>query len=845
LTISIPLFDFDPVKGEDGDIWAYHTSYEIDQNLSSLAKNFTTICEYTTAQELLGTRNITGNRTIPILFIGNRSDENRKWIMLIGAHHGDEPDSAETVLAFAHHMLPNIEQGAYLERLVNSVNIALLPVVNPYGLDMGTRFDENNEDPNRDYPFVPEGSTLYSDGIPLSTAGAHAVHSLAKLYPFSIALSFHTGSKGIYTPWGAEGIGSNTPDMNMFHDLGAVLSRASGKGLIHGPANGFGGLGYLRGAFDDHLYGASFYSQHLSSPAQILPWSTATATVELVDEWGMNVERLGNLNGVNDPSGPDDGTLPMGIRMSLAACNLLVPDMKGNFTKMGYIGEVQLSINGAASYNITSFMIGNESYDTGDILPIVSRHPFLPQFNISFDLQIEDDPLDRDIEMTVHFDEKWNDLENGTEPEISPQSVLSLSRAETDGSKQLTWTIEGEESSIPDGVSIKILNITPVVQEAGMNATVTLDIPKELGTPQSLHIYSYVYWIRETTQIPTENISTGIASYNFFTPLLEGESEVLVNLTTDKGSFEANSTMILYPRIYLMAMTPSFEDQHKFDVHVGVDGSINETTVFYGISRSLGIGWDEGGWTMEPTGLIALDYGPFTFDLDLSDIGGSVYLRVCNYPGTVETYHKLELSNDIQIIRPAARIENDTLVIGPSIIFAKWDGLMELNPGDFAISYEVEIRNTRTDESFSHSLEWRSLEQLSEIDRMELYRISAEKGLTQGQITGCWIGITEVPKVEGNYTLRVHVIGDRKEHLDFKPDGFDYQLGFRESFSIGNENGDEKDHRELLIGIVIVIVVIITAIFILYVLEKGTKIKDQPALEEAPEPPREEETKEE
>ncbi|MCK5773127.1 MAG: hypothetical protein KAH57_05010, partial [Thermoplasmata archaeon] len=312
------------VAGE-AEPWAYHTSGEICSLLEGLALEHSDVASYTTAGELLGVRNITTGLEIPILLVGD-FDEMRPSSLLIGGHHGDEPDSSESVLGFAAYLLEGYASGDRSAiHIVENTNTAILPVVNPWGLDNGIRYDENGEDPNRDYPFDPSPSGFYSDGIPLTTAGASAVHEICRMYPFQISVSFHTGSFGIYTPWGANDVGNLTPDLVSFNDLGHTLSKASGWSIPYGPANDFPYVGYLTGAYDDHLYGASFLGDHLYDEEMILPWSTHTATVELVASKGTDVNRLGNLDGVLYPGGEDDGTVPAGIRICMAACELVSP----------------------------------------------------------------------------------------------------------------------------------------------------------------------------------------------------------------------------------------------------------------------------------------------------------------------------------------------------------------------------------------------------------------------------------------------------------------------------------------------------------------------------------------
>ncbi|MGA1793595.1 MAG: M14 family metallopeptidase [Thermoplasmatota archaeon] len=821
---SVLMLSF-PAPGTEGQeewsLWTYNTSGEISLSLQQLALLHDE-AEYTTAQELLGTRDIAGDRVVPILFIGNRSDTERKWIMLVGAHHGDEPDSAETVLAFAHYILGTSEDGVISEDLLDNINIAVLPVVNPYGLDHNSRYDENGEDPNRDYPFDPEGANSHSDGVPLTTAGAHAVHTLAKMYPFTIALSFHTGSEGIFTPWGAEDVESLTPDQKMFDDLGSVLSAASGRGLNHGPANEFGTLGYLRGAFDDHLYGSTFYSQHLPSVDLALPWSTAAATVEMMSVKGKDETRLGNLDGVFFVGGPNDGTVPMGVRMSIAACQLLVPEVHGSVGRSGSNCEVDLVFTGSRSPSVSRLELQAPGLDPTFHGLRVEKHPLLPELYITGTVPLPEPELHHNARLSVSFDTEWNDPQASSDPNIAPVCLLSLSRY-SNTALELEWELDGRVPTDP-GETLEIIDIVPRSQQAGGIAHIVLNIPPSLGQPYLMYIHARIDWNVETTLIASANITDGTSSYYFYTPLMEGEAEVEVNLTTESGSYRALSSIRLYPYVRITHVLRVFDRPDVYRVHVGIDAALGPTPVFYGISRSRDLGWGEEGWVIPPTGLVAPGYGPMSFDLDLSKVGGMVYLRLCSFPGSAETYEMIELDTDLTVTFPPARIGNDLLTIGPSIITMRWNDLTVLTPSDYQVTYNVDIRNVRSNTTVHHELVWQDIDQMSYQDRGALKEIASELGIPEEDLKGGWIGSVAAPEEDGTYSIRPHAVGEIAEGRPFELSGFDMEHTAVNSFSIG-EKEEEDEKKEFPVSIVIFIIVLITAVFILSLLRRNAHIQ--------------------
>ncbi|MFW3146225.1 MAG: M14 family metallopeptidase [Thermoplasmatota archaeon] len=740
-------------EGQEAGSWSYHTSYEICSLSEQWASDHGDTARYTTARDLLGTREIPGGRDIPIVIMDLLPEDEDPWALFIGAHHGDEPDSAEAVLAFLYYLLNTEDERT--GSILGDLNIVLMPVVNPFGLDTGERNDENGEDPNRDYPFAPEGITSSSDGIPLTTAGAQAVHSISEMFPFSIAISFHTGSEGVFTPWGAEQVSNLTPDQNMFRDLGAALSRASGTGMQYGPANDFGSLGYIRGAFDDHLYGSGIKNELLDSQDHMLPYSTATATVEMVERKGRSPWGLGSLEGVETAGAPEDGTVAMGVRMCLAACELASPTISGKPLTDGF----RVSIRGAASISDISAYLEDNGAPAPPSSSSTVIHPFLPETEMTF--RWDEDLSSSNLTFRTRIDEDWGEPEKGSDPVTAPVSLLSSSRRGRGGELEWRFSVPTEpEREEEEGPVIEILDIEPGAQEAGGASSASINIPVDVGTPIVMVITAVVEGEETATAFSSKDIETGIHSYEFLTPIIEGEAAITANLTTDKGSFLARGDMLLYPHVYIMNVLtePLHTGEDRYKVLIGVDGGRSDTTIFYGLCRSLSTPWSDQGWSMGPVGVVSREYGPYTLELDMSMYSGSLFLRVCNFPGGVETHAEFELETSFHISDMPVRTIDDELIVGPGLILMDRDGLEEVRSGPLVPSFR--IQNERTGSNSTYSMVWTTMNSFTDEEWDLVLDQAAILGADPSDITGAWWSRRPVPLEEGTYRITINVTGE-------------------------------------------------------------------------------------
>jgi hypothetical protein len=137
----------------------------------------------------------------------------------IGAIHGDESLGSEMLLYFIDYLLSEYSSNSRVRHLVDETDISILLVMNPDGLEAGTRRNTNDIDLNRDFPVYPTeySGTLWDEGM--STAGAQAetgaVMQWSAANSFVLSANFHTGERVVNYPYDEDGRGSTdspTPD---------------------------------------------------------------------------------------------------------------------------------------------------------------------------------------------------------------------------------------------------------------------------------------------------------------------------------------------------------------------------------------------------------------------------------------------------------------------------------------------------------------------------------------------------------------------------------------------------------------------------------------------------------
>ena len=128
----------------------FHTYAQMTQELQEIANTYTEIAQlydlgHSVQGRVIWGLKITDNPTV---------EENEAEVRICGCHHGNEYMSVELPLLMAWHLVQNYDTDPDIEDLVDNREIWIIPLVNPDGREMGTRYNANGVDLNRDYGYL-------------------------------------------------------------------------------------------------------------------------------------------------------------------------------------------------------------------------------------------------------------------------------------------------------------------------------------------------------------------------------------------------------------------------------------------------------------------------------------------------------------------------------------------------------------------------------------------------------------------------------------------------------------------------------------------------------------------
>lgn len=187
-----------------------------------------------------------------------REDEPR--ILFSGVHHAREPIGASICLELAKTLCEEYKTDPQIKKWVNSIEIWLVPVVNPDGykyiFENDLRFpwwrknlrDNDGDgvfnplydgvDLNRNYGYNWEeggdgkpGSWFYRGETPFSENETRAIMNLVRRENFAIGISYHSYGESILFPWGNF---KRPPDLELILEIAGAMAarikRESGRG---------------------------------------------------------------------------------------------------------------------------------------------------------------------------------------------------------------------------------------------------------------------------------------------------------------------------------------------------------------------------------------------------------------------------------------------------------------------------------------------------------------------------------------------------------------------------------------------------------------------------------------
>lgn len=192
----------DPQKKASYNWDTYLTYEQFEQTIDTLSKNYSSICRVDTIYTL------PSGRRILALHISNNPQtvEAEPNFLYLGSIHGDETAGYILLLRLAHYLLSNYNSDAFVNDLVNTTAICLVPLPNPDGTYASgnhtvygaTRSNVNGIDLNRNFPDRFMGQNPDGHTRQLETT---AFMNFDKKYAFNMSGTIHGGAEVVNYPW--------------------------------------------------------------------------------------------------------------------------------------------------------------------------------------------------------------------------------------------------------------------------------------------------------------------------------------------------------------------------------------------------------------------------------------------------------------------------------------------------------------------------------------------------------------------------------------------------------------------------------------------------------------------
>ena len=209
LTLNLPFhlkqFQSPPMLNKrryDVPGFYYPTYHEYVQLMESYANDFPGICSLIVAGESVLNRKI-----LFLKITGNPGlQEAEPEFMFSAAMHGNETAGYPLMIKLIDSLLNGYDENAHVKKLVDNMEIWINPLANPDGMYnagnnsvlLGTRFNANNIDLNRNFPDPVNGD--HPDDNPWQPETDAMMH-IMKTNNFVLSANFHSGTEVVNYPW--------------------------------------------------------------------------------------------------------------------------------------------------------------------------------------------------------------------------------------------------------------------------------------------------------------------------------------------------------------------------------------------------------------------------------------------------------------------------------------------------------------------------------------------------------------------------------------------------------------------------------------------------------------------
>ena len=177
----------------------FHSYSQLTNELQNLASSYPSISKLYNLGSSVQGRTIWGLKVTD----NPEIEENEAEVRICGCHHGNEIMSVELPLMLAWYLVENYDSDPNIENLVNERETWIIPMVNPDGREMTTRYNANGVDLNRDYGYMWNGEG--GSPSPFSQPETRVIRKHALDNSFVLSLSFHTSGDIVNYIWNYKG----------------------------------------------------------------------------------------------------------------------------------------------------------------------------------------------------------------------------------------------------------------------------------------------------------------------------------------------------------------------------------------------------------------------------------------------------------------------------------------------------------------------------------------------------------------------------------------------------------------------------------------------------------------
>lgn len=156
------------------DIFTFHDSAQIYELSTRLAE------EFPDRVKLIEIGESWQNKSIYVLEITNGTADNKPFFFIVGAHHAREMITAEAAFYIAAIFASTYGENSEVTEILNRINIAILPVLNPDGLDIA--LNENDWQRKNARPVDTDQDGLFDEDPPEDTNGDGLISGYTKYW---------------------------------------------------------------------------------------------------------------------------------------------------------------------------------------------------------------------------------------------------------------------------------------------------------------------------------------------------------------------------------------------------------------------------------------------------------------------------------------------------------------------------------------------------------------------------------------------------------------------------------------------------------------------------------------